>query len=85
MLETMNNKSLELATYCQVAVVELMRRTRERLNDEEGQTSAEYIGIILVVVGVIAAIAATDIGDKVSQAIMDAIGDIKAGGSAEGD
>ncbi len=81
MLETMSNKSLELATYCQVVVGDLMRRARER---EEGQTSAEYIGIILVVVGIIAAVAATDIGDAVSKAIKGGIESVTAGGSKEG-
>ncbi|MBW3654131.1 MAG: hypothetical protein KY433_11235 [Actinobacteria bacterium] len=78
----MSNKSLELATYCQVTVANLMRRARER---EDGQTSAEYIGIILVVVGIIAAVAATDIGTEVSKLIKNGIKSVKAGGSAEGD
>lgn len=81
MLKTIKNKSLELATYCQVTAADLTRRARER---EEGQTSAEYIGIILVVVGIIAAIAATDIGDAVSTKIGQAIDSVKAGGKKEG-
>lgn len=80
MLKTMSNKSLALATYCQVAAADLMRRARER---EEGQTSAEYIGIILVVVGIIAAVAATDIGETVSKAIKNGIESVRPGGSAD--
>lgn len=36
----------------------VIRRIHYRLDDEAGQTAAEYIGIILVVVAVIAAVVA---------------------------
>lgn len=79
MLQTMNEKSLELAVVTQVAVTDLMERMRDRLEDEEGQTSAEYLGIILVVVAIIGGIAASGIGGKITTAIGNAIDSIKAG------
>ena len=77
MLETVNDRSLELAIRCQVTAADLMRRTRERLGAEEGQTAAENIGIILVVVAVIAAVKATGIGDTITREIDDAIDSVK--------
>lgn len=44
-----------------------------RLRCERGQTSAEYIGIVLVVVAIVAAIAASPIGGAVTRGIADAI------------
>ena len=44
-----------------------------------GQTAAEYLGVLLVVVAIIVAIFATDpgqaIGDKLSQLVSDIAGD----------
>ncbi|MFI0931507.1 hypothetical protein ACH4RG_07165 [Streptomyces sp. NPDC021019] len=36
---------------------------------DRGQTAFEYLGIILVVVAIIGAVAASDIGDNISQRI----------------
>ena len=77
MLERMNHKTLELATYCQVTAAALMRRTREAVEAEDGQTAAEYIGIILVIVAVIAAVAASGIGTTITEGITEAIDDVK--------
>lgn len=77
MLETMNTKSLELAIHCQINAAALARRTRERLAAEDGQTAAEYIGIILVIVAVIAAVAASGIAETITTGISDAINDVK--------
>lgn len=48
-------------------------RTASRLRSERGQTSAEYIGLILVVVAIISAIAFSGIGATITQRIEDAI------------
>lgn len=80
MLETMNEKSLELAVRGQTAVAELKRRTREHLAAEDGQTAAEYIGIILVIVAVIAAVVASGIASTITSGINDAIKDVKGPG-----
>lgn len=79
MTKTMTDKSLELAVYVQLTAADLIGRARERLAEEDGQTAAEYLGIILVVVAIIAAIAATNIGTTISGKISDAINAIKAG------
>jgi len=50
-----------------------------RLNDERGQTAAEYVGIILVVAAIILAIGASDIGTAITTKIKTAITSMKAG------
>jgi Flp pilus assembly pilin Flp len=76
-LQTMTDKSLELAVRGQITIADLMRRTRERLAPENGQTAAEYIGIVLVIVAVVAAIAASGIGKTITSAINDAVDDVE--------
>lgn len=78
-MTTVNEKSLELAVRAQLATSDLMHRMRERLSAEDGQTAAEYLGIILVVVAIIAGIAASGIGGTISGKITDAINSISAG------
>jgi hypothetical protein len=73
MLQTMNQKSLELAVIGQVAVTNVIRRTRERLEAEDGQTAAEYIGIILVIAAIISAVLVTGIGSTITRKIEEAI------------
>lgn len=51
----------------------MIRAPARRLRSERGQTSAEYIGMILVVVAIIAAIAVTGIGGTITQRIEAAI------------
>lgn len=81
MLNTMNEMSLELAVRGQIAIATLMDRTRERLAAEDGQTAAEYIGIILVIVAVIAAVAASGIAKSIGDGIKNAIDSVKGPGS----
>ncbi|MEU8963174.1 hypothetical protein AB0C89_15915 [Streptomyces sp. NPDC048491] len=47
---------------------------------DRGQTSFEYLGIILVVVAIIAGIMATGIGSAITSKIQQQIDNIKAGG-----
>ncbi|MFB8035367.1 Flp family type IVb pilin [Streptomyces sp. NPDC056004] len=46
---------------------------------DRGQTAFEYLGIILVVVAIIGAIAASGIGGSISSKISDLVSQIKAG------
>jgi Flp pilus assembly pilin Flp len=46
---------------------------RERLRDESGQTAAEYMGVIVLIAAILAAIAASGIGGKLTDLIEDAI------------
>ncbi|MFD7070885.1 Flp family type IVb pilin [Streptomyces sp. NPDC059913] len=48
-------------------------------NKDRGQTAFEYLGIILVVVAIIGAIAASGIGGSISGKISDLVSQIKAG------
>lgn len=57
--------------------------TARRVRCERGQTAAEYIGMLLVVVAIVAAIAVTGIGGTITQRIEDAICSI--GGRSCGD
>lgn len=51
----------------------------ERLDDERGQTAAEYIGMIVVVAAFILAMSTTDIGDAIAGKIKEAIDKIRTG------
>ncbi|MCX5194707.1 hypothetical protein OOK31_12500 [Streptomyces sp. NBC_00249] len=56
-------------------------RIRKRYaNLDRGQTAFEYLGIILVVVVIIGAIAGSGIGTAISNKIAKAVESIKAGG-----
>lgn len=77
MLKTMTDKSLGLAICCRITATDLLRRTRERLEAEDGQTATEYIGIILVIVAVIAAIVASGIASTITDEIKSGIDGIK--------
>ncbi|WP_169317110.1 hypothetical protein [Actinacidiphila oryziradicis] len=55
-----------------ITVLQLWARDR----GDSGQTSFEYLGIAVVIAIIIAALATTNIGGTVGQAILDAIGKI---------
>jgi len=63
-----------------LALTTLLTRTtdriRTRLTDDRGQTAAEYMGIIVVVAVILAAIAATGLGESISGYISDAIDNV---------
>lgn len=82
MSTTMSDMGLKLAVRTQVAVTDLVRRTREHLAAEDGQAAAEYLGIILVVAAIIAGILAMGIGGKITHAINTAIDGIGPDGGS---
>jgi hypothetical protein len=61
----------------------VLSRSASRVRCERGQTSAEYLGLVLVVVAIIAAIATTGIGGTIAHGIQQAICSI--GGTSCGD
>lgn len=70
----MSNTSLELAVRTQTAVSDLIERAQTRLSAEEGQTAAEYMGLILVVAAFIAILVKTNvIGNTLKTEIVKAI------------
>ncbi|MFG2717380.1 hypothetical protein ACGFW5_03595 [Streptomyces sp. NPDC048416] len=56
------------------------RRRYAAADRQRGQTSFEYLGIILVVVAIIGGIMATGIGSEITTKIKEQITKIKAGG-----
>jgi pilus assembly protein Flp/PilA len=62
-----------------------MRAFVERLQSEErGQTAAEYLGVLVVVSVIIAAVAGTGVGDDIKNWIHDVVQKISGGNSAKG-
>ncbi len=51
-------------------------RLRDRMQEDRGQTAAEYLGIVVIVAILIAALAKTDIGGTIGSAITTKISDI---------
>jgi pilus assembly protein Flp/PilA len=60
-------------TYLTALLQNAVHGARERLRDESGQTAAEYMGVIVLIAAILAAIAVSDIGDKLVSTITDAI------------
>lgn len=58
--------------------VYLLRAGRSR-----GQTAAEYVGVLLVVSVIIAAVAATDFGHDITHKLSDLVRDISGGDSGK--
>jgi pilus assembly protein Flp/PilA len=65
----LTNTTTYLTAWLQNAVYD----ARARLRDESGQTAAEYMGVIVLIAAILAAIAVSDIGDKLVGTIVDAI------------
>ena len=53
---------------------------RARLLSERGQSAAEYLGVIIVVAAVIAALSQSGIGSDIAKFLKDTVGDISSGG-----
>ena len=66
----------ELMIRTSVVLDDMVDRMVTRMRREEGQTAAEYLGIIVVVVAIIGVLATTEIGTKIKEAILDQIGKI---------
>ncbi|MFF9338555.1 Flp family type IVb pilin [Streptomyces sp. NPDC014773] len=64
------------------AMLKALTRTRLHLTSrgDRGQTAVEYLGIIVVVAAIIIAIAGTDIGSSIMDAITQKISEITGGG-----
>lgn len=72
----MRDAALRTYSTIKVQASDLGSRVRERLADETGQTAAEYMGIIVLIGFILAAIFALDIDDTISDqigAVVDAI------------
>jgi Flp pilus assembly pilin Flp len=60
-------------TYLTALLQNTLHGVRERLRDESGQTAAEYMGVIVLIAAILAAIAASGIGSTLTEAIEGAI------------
>jgi Flp pilus assembly pilin Flp len=60
-------------TYMTALLQNAFYGARERLRDESGQTAAEYMGVIVLIAAILAAIASTGIGAKLTDLIEEAI------------
>ncbi|MFI9030591.1 Flp family type IVb pilin [Streptomyces sp. NPDC053560] len=80
----MNQRMLKATTATQVRIGSWRDACIERMYGRErskGQTAVEYIGMIVVVVAIMAAIAGfTDIGTTIKTKIKEAISSVKTGG-----
>lgn len=68
----MDTQLLRIAVFTQLWTSDLVDRVgqaRRRLSEEDGQTAAEYMGIILIVAVIIAAIFALGLGDLIADRI----------------
>jgi Flp pilus assembly pilin Flp len=63
-------------TYLTALLQNAFYGARERLRDESGQTAAEYLGLIVLIAAILAAIASTGIGGKLTDLIEEAIDEV---------
>ncbi|HZC12786.1 MAG TPA: hypothetical protein VE270_02095 [Thermoleophilaceae bacterium] len=60
-------------TYLTALLHKALHEVRERLRGDSGQTAAEYLGVIVLIAAILAAIGTTGIGEKLTGLISDAI------------
>jgi hypothetical protein len=60
-------------------LLELSLALHLRMLQSRGQTAAEYMGVLLVVSAIIAAVATTDIGHDISHRLSELVRDIAGG------
>jgi hypothetical protein len=70
----------DLAIRAYLALEGLGDRLQERFEGEEGQTAAEYLGVIVVIAAIIAVLATQDIGNKLKDLILQAIDKVFSAG-----
>lgn len=77
LLKATVDAKIRLSGWTQTAVTRVRKRYE---GTDRGQTAFEYLGIILVVVVIIAAILGTGVGEEITKKIKEQVGLIKAGG-----
>lgn len=81
-MNALMTKSTELATRMQITAetgaVKLAQRYAVR--KDRGQTAVEYLGIVAVVALIVLAIAGTDIGKTIFQAIQEQVSKVTSNG-----
>lgn len=75
----MSDLSLALAAHAHTTMLRAQDGARsqiQRLQDEEGQTSAEYVGLILIVAAIIAALIKLKVPERIGTAVDGALNKI---------
>ena len=76
----MTDTAIELHVRTTTALHALAERLR---SEDRGQTAAEYLGVLVVVSVIIAAVAGTGVGDDIKNWIHDVVEKISGGNSAK--
>ncbi len=76
---TTQDATLAIAVRTQTFATDLIERMQARLSDEEGQTAAEYMGILMIIGLVIAALISLKIDQKIKTGVGDALSKISGG------
>lgn len=76
---TMQDTSVALAVRSQNFLTDTFEATKSRLVRQEGQTAAEYMGILLIVAIIIGALFASGIGKQITTAVKEQITNISTG------
>jgi Flp pilus assembly pilin Flp len=66
----------DTTTYLTALLQNAFKGARERLRGESGQTAAEYLGVLVLIAAILAAVASTGIGGKLTNLIEEAIDDV---------
>jgi pilus assembly protein Flp/PilA len=82
--EAMQSTVQTIMIWSYVMLDDLASRTRRRMSDERGQTAAEYLGVIVMIVAIIAVLSKTDLGTKIGNAIGSQVDKLTSGVSAAG-
>ena len=70
---------LQLMCTLQVLGSRAVDGLKSRMQDDRGQTAAEYLGIVVVVAGIIAALVAANFGGQIKGLVTDQINKIGKG------
>jgi Flp pilus assembly pilin Flp len=79
---TAQDTARELAIRARVAMHDVAGRAREvaeRSREERGQTAAEYMGVLLLVSLIIAALFTSSVGDWIKNGVSDLVDDVANG------
>jgi Flp pilus assembly pilin Flp len=82
--DSFRDKSIELYVGLYSALESLGERMAERARENRGQTAAEYMGVLLVVSVIIAAVAQTGVGGTIARKLTSLVNLIAQGKSGTG-
>jgi hypothetical protein len=86
-MQTITERTQELAVKTRLALSDVRdaaHSAAERVRDERGQISAEFMGLLFIVALVIGAIVALGVHTIISEAVRDFVNNIKSGDKPAG-